>query len=227
MQSIFIINMNERRENKLKNTAGFRQPDFSILMENVQDNHNFGAVLRSADAVGVSAVYMLHHGGLVNHNEPFVLGKRSSMGTRKWVDVNFYNDFDATIQYLKQRYMRIYAAAPHVPGAVSLYDLDLTQPFVFAMGNESEGLSASLIDIADQVYFIPQFGMAESLNVSVAAAISLYEAMRQRQLNGFYNPDYQPWIEYRKIMADKYLGLGTSHEYPKNVSPIHPDDSAL
>ncbi len=217
--------MNNRRENKLIKTAGHRQPDFSILMENVHDNHNFGAVLRSADAVGVSSVYMLHHGELANDSKPFVLGKRSSMGTRKWVDVHFYNDFDATIQYLKQRYFRIFAAAPHVSDAVSLYDLDLTQPFVFAMGNESEGLSQSMIDVADKVYFIPQYGMADSLNVSVAAAVSLYEAMRQRQLVGFYDADYQPWSEYRKKMAEKYLGLGCSHEYPRDVLPIYPNDS--
>jgi tRNA (guanosine-2'-O-)-methyltransferase len=211
--------MNDRRKSKILSAAFARQPDITVLLENIQDNHNFGAVLRSADAVGISSLYLLHHGSLPKGHKPFILGKKSSMGARKWVDVHMLSDLKNTVQLLKARYGRLLAAIPDESRSIPLQKMDFTTPFALVFGNETVGLSDEMIAACDDSFFIPQYGMAESLNLSVACAVTLYEVLRQRQQVGFYAADYTPFLSYRDAVADKYLALGDSKQYPVNVFP--------
>jgi tRNA (guanosine-2'-O-)-methyltransferase len=219
--------MNDRRKNKILSAAYARQPDMTVLLENIQDNHNFGAVLRSADAVGVSSVYLLHHGILPKGHKPFVLGKKSSMGARKWVDVHMFSDVKNTIQLLKSQYGRLLAAVPDASDSKPLQTMDFTTPFALVFGNETGGLTDEMIAACDECFFIPQYGMAESLNLSVACAVTLYEVLRQRQQAGFYSPEYEPFLSFRKTLADKYLVLGDSKLYPLDVFPEDMDMGQL
>lgn len=219
--------MNDRRKNKILSAAYARQPDMTVLLENVQDNHNFGAVLRSADAVGVSSVYLLHHGDLPKGHKPFVLGKKSSMGTRKWVDVHMFSDLRNTVQLLKARYGRLLAAVPDASHSKPLQKMDFTTPFALVFGNETAGLTEEMVAACDECFFIPQYGMAESLNLSVACAVSFYEVLRQRQQAGFYAADYHPFLSFRKVIADKYLALGESKLYPLDVFPEDVDSGQV
>ena len=148
--------------------------------------HNIGAVLRSCDSVGVHEVFVLY-------NEPQLqkdyleLGKRTTAGTRKWIDVHYFTDTEACFEAVRQRYDHIYATHLHQT-SVSLYELDLTSSLALMFGNERLGLTEEATAHADGNFVIPQVGMAESLNISVACAVSLYETFRQRSAKGAYLP---------------------------------------
>lgn len=169
--------------------------------------HNIGAVLRSCDSVGIHELFVLY-------NEPQLqkdyleLGKRTTAGTRKWLDVNYYTDTEVCFEAVRQRYDFIYAT--HLgQTAVSLYDLDLTPRVALLFGNEMLGLSDEAMQYADGNFIIPQMGMAESLNISVACAVSLYEAYRQRNLQGAYEP-VSLQEPRRATLLDKYFKLHDS-----------------
>jgi tRNA (guanosine-2'-O-)-methyltransferase len=165
-----------------------RQPDLTIIMENIHDPHNISAILRSCDAVGMMEVFV------INTQDPrkIKLGKKSSASARKWVEVNYFDNVEACAKAVKQKGFSIWAT--HLSSnAVSLYNLTLSKPTAMAFGNEHEGVSEELLSHADGNFIIPMMGMIPSLNVSVACAVSLYEAQRQRQAAGKYNtPSLSP-----------------------------------
>jgi tRNA (guanosine-2'-O-)-methyltransferase len=141
--------MNDKRRDKIQFCADHRQSDFTVLMEDVQDNHNFGAVLRTCDAVGIYQAFLLQHRNLLPR-KGFILGKRSSMGSRKWVDVLLYKNANNCIDRLKKEYLNIYTAMPG-EGSKCLYDLDLTQPFVMVFGNETQGISKQVLECVSRL----------------------------------------------------------------------------
>jgi tRNA (guanosine-2'-O-)-methyltransferase len=111
------------------------------------------------------------------------MGKRSSAGARKWVDVHFFTDRTACFEAIRKKYKSIYAT--HLSdNARMLYELDLNQSVALLFGNERSGISKESLKLCDGNFIIPQIGMVESLNISVACAISLYEAFRQRKVSG-------------------------------------------
>jgi tRNA (guanosine-2'-O-)-methyltransferase len=143
-------------------------------MENVHDPHNVSAVFRTCDAVGVMQVELLYT------LEKFPrIGKKSSSSANKWLERRRHTSVTDCFRTLRGEGFRIYAT--HLsPGAVSLYDLDLTKKVALVFGNEHRGVSDEVAANADANFQIPMVGMIQSLNVSVAAAVSLYEALRQR-----------------------------------------------
>ncbi len=181
--------MNNNRLDKFRRVAARRQPDITVILENVTDTHNIGAVIRSCDAVGVAGIFILQTEPHLQ-KEKIVIGKRTSMGTRKWVDVSYFTQADACFSKVREHHARILGAGFR-PGAGELYDIDLTQPTAFLFGNEHDGISAGTAALLDGHFTIPQFGMAESLNISVACAVTLYETLRQRRNAGFYAPPYR------------------------------------
>jgi tRNA (guanosine-2'-O-)-methyltransferase len=203
----------EKRIERLRSIALTRQPDIAVCMENVQDFQNFGAILRSCDATGVMQAYALQHREDLIHVD-FILGKRSSMGTRKWVSCHVYNDMQQCVNAMKEKYIRILGAIPG-EGSVSLFDLDLTQPFVLVFGNEREGLSDEFTKHCSETFYIPQSGMIDSLNLSVACGVALYEAYRQRTLKGMYDENYEAFLEDRQAIVKQYEILGHTKAYPR------------
>ena len=170
------------RAAKLQAVLAQRQPTLTVVFENVHDPHNVSAVIRSCDAVGVLEAHGVYHG-----RETFPkLGAKSSASARKWVDVHLHTEVATCFGALRDRGFRIYTT--HMSSdAVSLYDLDLTQPTALVFGNEHAGVSNDARALADGNFIIPQVGVVQSLNISVACAVSLYEAFRQRMLNSMYS----------------------------------------
>ena len=172
--------MQPRRFHRMREVLSRRQPDLTVLMEKVHKPHNFSAILRNCDAVGVLETHVVPpDSGLDLHHA-------TSAGTRKWIRVRRHPDVAAAVGHLKERGFRVLAAHPG-PGAADYRTLDLTRPTAFMMGAELHGVSPEGQALADVHVVIPMVGMVHSLNVSVATAILLYEAHRQRDAAGMYD----------------------------------------
>ena len=166
--------MTERRKEKILSVLKHRQPNLTIVMENIHDPHNVSAMLRSADAVGVMEVQLVY----VTEKFPR-LGKKSSASATKWVQRRKFPSIKECYDKLHEEGFLIYAT--HLgSSSVSLHDLDLTANVALVFGNEHAGVSDDAARLADGNFLIPMTGMIQSLNVSVACAVALYEAFRQR-----------------------------------------------
>ncbi len=212
--------MNASREQKMRSVIRGSQPDLTVVLENIFDPLNISAVLRSCDAVGVREVFVVYTKRYLD-KRGLVLGKRTSGGTFKWIDVYFFEDLEECFRRVKERYGRILATLPPGNEVPALYAHDLTQPTALLFGNEDEGISEEALTLADGRFTIPQAGFAESLNISVACAVSLFEAKRQRMERGFYDEhprlsagQQEQLFERWKIM----LKSGKNHQKPVPVS---------
>ncbi len=195
--------MTPRRMAKFERVVRQRQPDLTVILENVHDPHNIGAVLRSCDSVGIKEIFVLFTEARLDE-ERFKLGKRTSAGTRKWVDVHLYRDPKACFEHVKSKYQRILST--HLDeDAVGLYELDLASSVALLFGNEHAGLSKEALSYSDGNFHIPQMGMAESLNISVACAVTLYEAYRQRKAQELYENHPQWQAERQADLLQEYL----------------------
>jgi len=195
--------MTPERSAKFKRVAARRQPDLTVILENVHDPHNISAVLRSCDSVGIREIFVLYTDPGLNE-ERLELGKRSSAGARKWVDVHYYTDAAACFDRVRADYSRILCT--HLDEqAVSLYELDLTSPLALLFGNERDGVSDVARSYSDGNFLIPQVGMSASLNISVACAVSLYEAFRQRWKEGRYTDQLPMNAAQREAQYQEYL----------------------
>ncbi len=172
-----------RRVQRIESVLARRQSTLTVVLEDVHDPHNASAVLRSCDAVGVLDVHLVYR-----HEEPprRVLHRTTSASAMKWIRPRFHDSIEACYASLRADGFNIFATALR-EDSVDLYDLDLTTPVALAYGNEQRGLTEPAIELADGTVSIPMQGMVESLNISVACAVSLYEAMRQRRAAGMYD----------------------------------------
>lgn len=186
----------ERRAEKVRTVLRNRQPDLTVVMENLHDPHNVSAVLRSCDAVGVMQVELLYN------LEKFPrIGKKSSSSASKWLNVRKHKTVDSCYATLRSEGFKIYAT--HLgASAVSLYDVDLTTKAALVFGNEHRGVSEEAATKADANLVIPMVGMIQSLNISVACAVSLYEAMRQRLAKRDYRSPKFSADELQKLFDD-------------------------
>lgn len=176
-----------RRLARMRGTLARRQPDLTIVIENVTDPHNVSAMLRSCDAVGVTAAHLVYVAGDV----PLLHGGVAASAHR-WLDVVAHDSVADCYAALRERGTTIYATTLG-EASRELFELDLTQPAAFVFGNETWGVSEAAVAGADATVFIPMMGMVESLNVSVACSVSLYEALRQRRAAGLYDrPSFEP-----------------------------------
>lgn len=179
--------MTPERYEKLIKVLHHRQPNLTVVMENVLDPHNVSAVLRTCEAVGIQDVYVLT--SRIPKYERF--GPRSSSSAMKWVTVHEYNDIETCVTDLRKKYKTILTT--HLStDAISLYDIDFTDSVALVFGNEHAGVTDELRGLADGNFIIPQFGIIQSLNISVACAVSIYEAMRQKLKAGHYDQNSLP-----------------------------------
>lgn len=186
----------ERRLARLEFVLRHRQPDLTVVMENVHDPHNVSAMLRSCDAAGVMEVQLLYT------IEQFPkIGKKSSASAAKWVERRKFKSVSECYAALRGEGFRIYATRLGEQ-AKSIYEVDLTQKVAVVFGNEHRGVSDETADQADGMIQIPMFGMIQSLNVSVACAIILYEALRQRLERGYYAKSDLPQKKLKKLLAE-------------------------
>jgi tRNA (guanosine-2'-O-)-methyltransferase len=175
-----------------------RQPDLTVLAEDVYKPHNFSAIMRSCDAVGVGTVHAVNPtGGIPTFSA-------TSASADKWVEVKVHNNIEEAIKGVRGSAKQILAA--HLSDeALDYRDVDYTIPTCILLGNEKAGVSVAAAQHADHHIVIPMLGMVRSLNVSVAAAVILFEAQRQRREIGFYKiPRLHPDSIARKAFSWLY-----------------------
>ncbi len=171
----------EKRLEKITRVINSRQHSLTVVMENIHDPHNVSAIFRTCDAVGIPKV------NLVYNYETFPrIGKKSSASAFKWVDKEKYKSVDECYSELRKNGFKIFASSLS-ENSKNLYELNLAQKVAIVVGNEHRGVSDEAAKLADETFLIPQFGMVQSLNVSVATAVILYETMRQRFTKGMYD----------------------------------------
>ncbi len=193
----------ERRE-KILNVAYRRQLDLTVILENVHDPHNIGAAIRSCDAIGIAEVYILFtEPNLIS--KKFRPGKRTTSGARNWVKAHIAHSVEECCQQVRRKYDRILATCLD-EDATDLFEMDLTGSCALVFGNENQGVSNEMLDQADGTICIPQVGMVKSLNISVACAVTLYEAFRQRNAKGYYDRQQGFSKEHLSLIEDYLEG---------------------
>ena len=186
----------EKRIEKIKWVLGKRQPSFRIVIENIHDPHNVSAIFRTCDAAGVPKI------SLVYNIEKFPkIGKKSSASAYKWIEREKYKSIEECYNQLRKETFIIYASSLN-SDSKNIYDLDFTKKTAIVFGNEHRGLSKEAEEGADETFFIPMYGMVQSLNVSVSAAITIYEALRQRSLQGLYDESELSQKELQKLINE-------------------------
>lgn len=199
--------LSESRNKKLKDLARKRQFDLTLILENVHDPHNIGAVMRTCDAVGIPEIYVIYTQDSRNARKEYV-GVKASRGTKKWVTCHFFHSIEECMEVVKPNFDHILAT--HLAAdSKSIYDTNLTQPTAIVFGNEHEGVSKELLEHCTGNILIPMVGMVQSLNISVAAASTIYEALRQRLSSGGYDRPFDfddPKMQaiYRQGVAETY-----------------------
>ena len=185
--------MTPERNERLNTVLSKRQLNLTIVLENVADPHNISAVMRTCDAVGIQEIYILNT-VIANHKK---WGAKSSSSASKWLTIHQFTDVQTCFNELRKKYHKIYTT--HLSSdAVDLYELNLTEHVALVFGNEHSGVSEDLIGLADGNFIIPQVGIIKSLNISVACAVSLYEAFRQKNIAGHYK---EPQIKGEELTA--------------------------
>jgi len=177
-----------------------KQPTLQLMLDNVHSSQNLSAVIRSADAVGVLDIYYS-----TKDNETPRIHKTITQGAHRWTHRHRMNDTDK-VAFLKQKKEQGFqVVVTHLEErAVSYREIDYTKPTLLVMGNEKEGVSAEVIAQADEVIIIPMQGMVQSLNVSVATALILYEAQRQLENAGRYDTP-QMSLEKREEIKEAWV----------------------
>jgi tRNA (guanosine-2'-O-)-methyltransferase len=177
-----VVFMTPERKVKLESVLSKRQNDITIVLENVLDPHNISAVMRTCDGVGVQELYVLNT-KIPRHKK---WGTKSSSSAAKWLTIHQFENAEECFAELRKKYSKILTT--HLSSdAVNLYSIDLTKPLALIFGNEHSGVSEEIRSLADGNFIIPQAGIIRSLNISVACAVTLYEAYRQKTLAGHYD----------------------------------------
>jgi tRNA (guanosine-2'-O-)-methyltransferase len=189
--------MTSQRLEKLTSVLAKRQNDITIVLENVFDPHNISAVMRTCDAVGVQEIYILNT-KIPRHKK---WGPKSSSSAAKWLTVLQYENAEECFSSLRKRYSSILTT--HLSDdAVSLYQVDFTKSIALVFGNEHNGVSDEIRALADGNFVIPQVGIIQSLNISVACAVTLYEAFRQKDLAGHYKRQSMDDAKYNELLKE-------------------------
>lgn len=169
----------EERLKKLKRVAAGRQSGLTVVIEDVFDPHNLGAIARSCDAFGIQRINVIFEKQPAF--DPKEVGKNSSTATNKWLEYRVYHDTEAALRELKNEGWQL-AATVIDPAVPPIHEADLCAPkLALLFGNEKTGLSAKAISLADKLVTIPMVGIAQSMNVSVSAALAIYEVTAQRR----------------------------------------------
>tara|TARA_R110000744_G_scaffold13361_19_gene38939 strand:- start:34 stop:801 length:768 start_codon:yes stop_codon:yes gene_type:complete len=174
-----LASMTAERYQRIRKLLATRQPSLTICLEQVHKPHNVSALIRSCDAVGINRIHAVWDSNAR-------LRKKTSMGAENWVYTDMHANIGDAVRHLKQQDMQILVT--HLSDdSVDFREIDYTKPTAIILGQEKSGATEDAIALADKNIVIPMVGMVQSLNVSVAAAVVLYEAQRQRELAGMYN----------------------------------------
>jgi len=189
--------LTEARKEKIARVVEGRTIDVVVAMDGIHDLGNVSAVMRSAEAFGLQEIHFVE-------NQPkYKISQRTSKGTDKWLDVRRWRQSLECAQYLKEKGYKI--CATHLDEkAVPIEQIDFSKKTALILGNEKDGVSKEILDMADEKCIIPMHGFAQSFNISVAAAISFYHIYsdRMRRLGKHGNLSAQ---EKEYLLADYYM----------------------
>lgn len=208
--------MTKARLDRVNQVLLQRQPDLTVILDGVHKSHNIAAILRSCDAVGVLDVHIAKpRCGFGKHH-------MTSGGTQKWISAHYYERVSDAISALQARGYQVLAAHKSTR-ATEYQQLDYTRPTAFMMGAELDGVTRQVLDQVDGEVYIPMMGMVESLNVSVACAILLSEARRQRLSAGFYAQSRLS-VENLSKLRFEWLYPELANHYESKNQPYPPLD---
>ena len=175
--------INPKRQQRIEDILSRKQPTLEVMLDNVSNSQNISAIIRSCDGVGVLNLYYS-----TPENLDLRIHKTITQGTHRWITRERI-DTHEKITFLKAKQKeKFQIIVTHLAqDSISFSKVDYTKPTILVMGNEKDGVSQEVIDLADEVIIIPMRGMAQSLNVSVATALILYEASRQLENTGAYD----------------------------------------
>lgn len=165
--------LSDLRRARIEKVLSGRNKGLVIGLEEPWDPHNAAAVVRSAEAFGAGAVHV------INASERILRTKRTTTGTHRWVRTRSHRSLEACFGVLREAGMTIAGAC--VDGTCELEELPVDRPICLLFGNENRGLTDAAKGACDLRYRIPMHGFAESLNLSVSAAISLYVTLGRRR----------------------------------------------
>ena len=153
--------------------------------------------MRTCDAVGIQEIYVLNN-KIPPHKK---WGSKSSSSADKWLTIYQFTDAIECFKAVRERYP--YVLTTHLSSnAISLHDINFTKPIALVFGNEHSGVSQEIREMADGNFIIPQVGIIKSLNISVACAVTLYEAFRQKLVAGHYGKQKLPDAEYLRLFSE-------------------------
>ncbi len=186
--------MTPERSNKLLKVLSQRQVNLTVVLENVHDPRNITAVMRTCEAVGIQDIYV------INTKEPTLekFGYKSGSSSSKWLTIHQFDSIAECFADLRTKFEVILTT--HLSStSIDLYSIDFTKSIALVFGNEHSGVSDEANNLADGNFIIPQMGIIQSLNISVACAVSIYEAYRQKNLAGHYQQSTMPEPQMREL----------------------------
>ena len=192
--------MIDKRTDRIEEILLRKQPTLQVMLDGVHSSQNLSAILRTCDGAGV--LYFHYN---TQKNQDLRIHKTITQGAHRWVE-RMRIDHEKRVDFLKEKQkMGFQVVVTHLAkNAVSFREVDYTKPTLVVMGNEKDGVSKEVVDLADEVIIIPMQGMVQSLNVSVATALILYEAERQLEEGGRYlNPQLND--DQRESLRDAWL----------------------
>ncbi|KAI4320404.1 hypothetical protein MLD38_033890 [Melastoma candidum] len=211
----------EERKERMRKVVTDRSYSLCLVVEGLSDFGNVSAAFRSADAFGVQSVHVVS----CNASKRYRENRHVSMGAEKWLDIELWDSTRDCFEVLKSRGYRI--ATTHVGiDAVSIYDMDWSQPTAIVVGNENKGISEEALALSDLRCSIPMKGMVDSVNVSVAAGILMHHAVCDRTARLGSHGDLTP--EERQILLAEFTlrhsktSINIAREYAKrkDATPI-------
>lgn len=166
---------NLTREQRIKKIMDYRREDLVLILENLSEDLNISAILRSSEGFGVGKIYIIH-----SEEKKPKLSKGASSGASKWLNIEYNTSIKRVIQKLKKDGFRVIGTLVD-PASKILWEEKFRGKIAILVGNEARGISIEAQKLTDENIYIPMLGLTESLNVSVACAILLYEVIRQKE----------------------------------------------
>lgn len=190
----------DRRKERLQEVLAERTRHMCVVLEDVYQAHNASAVLRSCDCFGVQDIHF------IENKHKFKISEEVSMGSTQWLNIKKYNAEEKNntkhcLQELKKKGYRIVATTPHKDDK-TIAELDITKPFALVFGTEITGITQDVFDEADEFVKIPMYGFTESFNISVCAALCMYELMTRIRESGIH---YQLSAEEKELIYLDWL----------------------
>jgi len=186
-----------RRFQRIKNVLNSRMEDLTVLIEGVSKPHNLSAIIRTCDAAGV------FQANFICDNSKVKTFNSTAQGSQKWVKLRKHESYLKATNALRKKGFKLYGTSLN-ENSIDYRDIDFTEKTCFVLGAEKWGLSKELIAQVDESIYIPMSGMVQSLNVSVAGAILLFEAIRQRKNKNLIPSEGEGLnqMEYKKTLFE-------------------------